>query len=240
MKNSTDTSARPAPAAWRFFPAAVALGLVAALGLGAWRVPNFWIHPDRHGDRLFAAGRYADAARAYTDPARVGAAYYRNADFKEAAAAFAKVATAEGRYNQGDALLMHGDYDGAINAFDRALAIRPGWTEATENRALAVARRDKLKVDDKTREAEQTEAYKPDEIVTDNRGGKQDKPPEDLDAPKDLSDADLQASWLRRVQTTPGDFLRAKFAWQSAHADVAPAADSGSAQPPAATAAPAP
>lgn len=219
MKNAADIPARPAPAAWRFFPSAVALGLVAALGVGAWRVPNFWIHPDRHGDRLFAAGRHAEAAKAYADPARAGAAFYRDGDFQEAAAAFAKVATAEGRFNQGDALLMHGDYDGAIAAFDRALALRPGWTEATENRALAVARRDRMKVDDKTREAEQTEAYDPDEIVTDNRGGKQDKPPEDLGA-QNLSDAELQASWLRRVQTTPGDFLRAKFAWQASHADA--------------------
>ena len=30
-----------------------------------------------------------------------------------------------------------------------------------------------------------------------------------------LSDAELQATWLRRVQTTPGDFLRAKFNFQA-------------------------
>jgi hypothetical protein len=30
----------------------------------------------------------------------------------------------------------------------------------------------------------------------------------------ELSDAQLQALWLRRVQTNPADFLRAKFAYQ--------------------------
>jgi Ca-activated chloride channel family protein len=30
-----------------------------------------------------------------------------------------------------------------------------------------------------------------------------------------LSDAELQATWLRRVQTTPGDFLRVKFSYQA-------------------------
>ena len=172
-------ASQPAPAAWRFFPAVVALGLVVALGWGTWRVTDFWIQPDREGERLFAAGRY----------------------------------------NEGGALLMHGDYDGAIAAYDRALAIRPDWPEAIENRALAVARRDQLRVDDKIREAEQTEAYDPDAIVVDDRGGKMPKPPEELGAPN-LSDAELQASWLRRVQTSPGDFLRAKFAWQAAHPTV--------------------
>ena len=41
--------------------------------------------------------------------------------------------------------------------------------------------------------------------------------PQDLNG-QALSDAELQATWLRRVQTTPGDFLRAKFAYQAAHA----------------------
>jgi Ca-activated chloride channel family protein len=35
----------------------------------------------------------------------------------------------------------------------------------------------------------------------------------------EVSDEELRATWLRRVQTTPGDFLRAKFAYQAAHAD---------------------
>ena len=30
----------------------------------------------------------------------------------------------------------------------------------------------------------------------------------------ELSDAQLQALWLRRVQTKPAEFLRAKFAYQ--------------------------
>jgi Ca-activated chloride channel family protein len=31
-----------------------------------------------------------------------------------------------------------------------------------------------------------------------------------------MSDAAVQAMWLRRVQTRPADFLRAKFAYQQA------------------------
>jgi Ca-activated chloride channel family protein len=31
-----------------------------------------------------------------------------------------------------------------------------------------------------------------------------------------MSDAELRSRWLRRVQTAPADFLRAKFAYQAA------------------------
>lgn len=33
-----------------------------------------------------------------------------------------------------------------------------------------------------------------------------------------VSDSAIQAMWLRRVQTQPADFLRAKFAYQQANA----------------------
>ena len=29
-----------------------------------------------------------------------------------------------------------------------------------------------------------------------------------------MSDAEMRAVWLRRVQNDPADFLRARFAWQ--------------------------
>ena len=44
-----------------------------------------------------------------------------------------------------------------------------------------------------------------------------------------LSDAELRATLLRRVQTSPGDFLRAKFAYQAAH-EAAPTQSEDSAQ----------
>jgi len=216
MKPAAPT--HPRRSAWRWFtPAVLLLGLVA-LAIGTWRNPHFWLTANQRGDRLFNEGKFLEAARAYDDPARIGAAYYRAGEFKDAAAAFTRVPGATGAYDRATALLMHGDYDSAITGYDRALSLRPDWTEAKENRALAVARRDRLKVNDSTRQSEQAEdAYKPDEVVTDNRGGDQAKPPVDL-GQQTLSDQELQSTWLRRLKTTPGDFLRAKFAWQAQHA----------------------
>jgi Ca-activated chloride channel family protein len=56
---------------------------------------------------------------------------------------------------------------------------------------------------------------KPDEFVFDDRP-KQSGDTQEVEVVTGgkLSDEELQALWLRRVQTKLGDFLRAKFAYQ--------------------------
>jgi Ca-activated chloride channel family protein len=176
---------------------------------------NFWETPEQRGDALFRAAKFDESAKHYTDPARIGAAQYRNGDFEAAAKTFARVPGAVGAFNQGNAWLMHGKYDAAIASYDRALEFRSGWKDAEENRAIAQARQAKIAAAGKDREKEATEAYKPDEIVFDaKRQNKKAKPVELAEG--EVSDEALRATWLRRVQTTPGDFLRAKFAYQAA------------------------
>ena len=80
------------------------------------------------------------AAQAFQDPLWRGIAWYRAGEFEKAATSFALRDTAEAHYNQGNARLMLGKYDDAIAGYDRALATRPDWKEALENRALAAAR----------------------------------------------------------------------------------------------------
>ena len=41
---------------------------------------------------------------------------------------------------------------------------------------------------------------------------------EQVEGGQEMDDAALRAMWLRRVQTKPADFLRAKFAYQHARA----------------------
>jgi Ca-activated chloride channel family protein len=196
------------------------VAFVLALVVGTVRNRDFWSHADRRGDTLFRRGKFERAAKTYLDPMRQGVALYRAGDFEKAAKSFARVPGAAGAFNQGNALLMHGAYDQAIDAFDRALGFHPGWKEAQENRALAIARRDHIK----KRGGDETGGEEEgDETVIDlnakHRGPKSD----DSAGGDKLSDAELQATWLRRVQTTPGDFLRVKFAYQAqAKSEVKP------------------
>jgi Ca-activated chloride channel family protein len=145
-------------------------------------------------------------------------AQYRNGDFEDAAKTFARVPGAVGAFNQGNALLMHGQYEKAIASYDRALGFRENWPEALDNKAIAVARQAKLDASGEDRAEEQADAYDPDEIKFDQKGEDQKGRPIEL-ADQSLSNEELRATWLRQVQTTPGDFLRAKFAYQAAHAE---------------------
>lgn len=195
-------------------PIAVAVCAID-LAIGSWRNTAFWIKPERRGDALMREKKFAEAARIYTDPHHIATAQYRDGDFEAAAKTFARVPGAVGAFDQGNAWLMHGAYDRAIASYDRALGFRKGWQEAEENKALALARKAKMDASSKDRAIEQTDAYTPDKIVFDQKGDDKKGEPTEM-AGGEVSDAELRASWLRRVQTTPGDFLRAKFAYQAA------------------------
>ena len=198
--------------------AALITGLVlaAVLGIGTWRDPDFWRTADQRGDALMKRKLFAQAAKAFHDPMRRGIAQYRDGQFEAAAGTFAKVPGAPGLYNAANAWLMHGQYDRAIGLYDRALSIQPDWREAVDNKAVAIARRDRLTVPDEDREQESADAYDPDDITFDNKGGNEQKDPRPIEAGG--NDAALLATWLRRVKTTPGQFLKAKFAWQASQA----------------------
>jgi Ca-activated chloride channel homolog len=184
---------------------------VLILIVGTLRNPDFWNGADRRGDALVRQKKFEEAAKTYIDPVRQGIAFYRAGDFEKAAKAFVRVPDAVGAFNQGDALLMHGAYDQAVAAFDRALGFRPAWKEAAENRALALARRDAIRKQAGNQEADED----PDEIVVDLNAKHREKKVSSSSEGNTLSDEEVQATWLRRVQTTPADFLRLKFAYQA-------------------------
>jgi len=179
-----------------------------------WSFANLWLTPDQQAQRLFNQRKYEEAAKRFSDPTRQGMAMYRAGDFKTAAAAFARNDTPENVFNRGNALVMSGQYAAAIESYDRALKLRPDWTAAQVNRSIAVARRDRMAPpkDDAGGTGGQLAA---DQIVFDNRAQNASQTQE-VEAGKgdQLSDEALRALWLRRIQTKPADFLRAKFSYQ--------------------------
>jgi Ca-activated chloride channel family protein len=208
---------RRTPLRTRRIATAVLLAMtLAGLAYGSWHNPTFWRTANQRGDALMAQKAFRQAAAAYSDPWRIGVAQYRNGDFKEAAQTFARVPGAAGAFNQGNALLMHGKYDDAIASYDRALGFQPGWQDAVDNKALAAARKKRMDDAGEDRAQESADAYNPDDTVVDEKGEDGESKPLYMNDPQ-LSDAELRATWLRRVQTSPGDFLRAKFAYQAAH-----------------------
>lgn len=199
--------------------AGLAVAVLALLAWGNWRNPDFWLTAEQRGNRLMAEQRFAQAVDAYQNPWHIGVAQYRNGDFEAAAHTFARVPGAAGAFDQGNAWLMHGQYDAAIDSYDRALGFRPGWKAAEDNKALAAARKQRIDDAGEDRDQESADAYDPDQTAFEQKGDDQDSKPQDMND-QTMSDEALRATWLRRVQTTPGDFLRAKFAYQAAHEDA--------------------
>jgi Ca-activated chloride channel family protein len=184
----------------------------------AWRTAdrsfaNLWLSPDEQGDRLMREERYAEAADRYRDPVRKGVALYRGEKFDEAAAAFGRAGTADAAYDRGNALVFQGKYLDAIASYERALKLRPDWSAARSNRDLAAARQKKAHPPGDASEGTDGQ-IKADEYVFDNKPKQAGAQDEEVVAGGPMSDDDIQALWLRRVQTKPADFLRAKFAYQ--------------------------
>ena len=173
---------------------------------------GLWLTPDQQGRRLMERESFAEAAETFHDPMWRGVAWYRAGEFEKATQAFARVSSAEAQYNLGNCWVLLGKYEKAVASYDRALQSRPQWKEASENRDLAAARA-KL-VEQKGGEMGD-QKIGADEIVfdKDKKKGGQDT---EVAGEQAMSDAAVQAIWLRQVQTKPADFLKAKFAYQQA------------------------
>jgi Ca-activated chloride channel family protein len=89
----------------------------------------------------FEQGHYDDAAAGFTDTYRRGVALYRAGRYTEAGAALASVereeVKADALYNRGNSDYKRGDYDGAIEAYEAALKLRPNDEDTLHNFALA-------------------------------------------------------------------------------------------------------
>jgi Ca-activated chloride channel family protein len=176
---------------------------------------DWWLTPDQQGRLYFERGKYQKAARVFERNDWKAIAFYKAGDFANAAVLFAKMETAEGYLNLGNALAKQEKLAPAVAAYKQALALRPEFPEATFNLDWVDGL---LKLSQKEYEDAGGTGGKlgADRIVFDKRGAKGagEMSVQQLQAEKGLTDQQLQDLWMRRVQTTPGDFLQLKFSYQ--------------------------
>jgi len=178
---------------------------------------DLWFTPDQQGQRLMDQGEYQQAAAKFTTPERIGAALFQAGDFEKAASVLGRSASPEAHYNRGNAHVMLGEYDAAIEAYQSALSKRPDWREAEQNLQIASLRKQALAPpdDDYGGTGGMLEA---DEIVFDQYGRVNKSSNEQvIDAgDQQLGEDEMRAMWLRKVETRPADFLAARFNYQLA------------------------
>ncbi|MDX1813134.1 MAG: tetratricopeptide repeat protein [Gammaproteobacteria bacterium] len=198
----------------KLFAMLVLILIVVIFTLSILAPRSWWQTPDQQAQALYERGDFTAAAKLFTSSQRRGAALYRAGEFEAAANAFARVNSAQGHFNRGNALVMRGKYTDAITAYERALELKPDWPEAANNLEIAKLRAESTKLEGGDMTGGQMGA---DEIVFDTtKRDSQNSETEQVEGAQELSDMELQALWLRRVQTKPADFLRAKFAFQLA------------------------
>jgi Ca-activated chloride channel family protein len=76
------------------------------------------------------------AAALAVAPGLAGEAWYRSGKFDNASSAWSKKDTADAHYNRGNALAQLGQFDAALQAYDRALQLDPSMEDARFNRDL--------------------------------------------------------------------------------------------------------
>ena len=103
----------------------------------AFGLDDAWLTKDQQAQRELNKGDAKKAAEQFISPEWKASAQYRAGDYVSAAESFAKIDTASGHYNGGNALAKSGKLEDAIKAYDEALKRDANLDDAKKNRALA-------------------------------------------------------------------------------------------------------
>jgi len=185
---------------------------LAGCGGGDLRFADLWLTADQQGRLAFERDDYGAAAELFEDPLWKGVACYAGHDWECAIDQFARLDSAGGYFDLGNAYAHSGSHDLAVEAYDQALERRPDWPEARENRDLVAALISKTaERDEEEQGAPQDPTFDPDEIKFDDKA---DKGKEGEVEQSFLTDEQIAEMWLRGVRTSPTEFLARKFAYE--------------------------
>jgi Ca-activated chloride channel family protein len=98
----------------------------------AWN--DLWQRPDQQAAAALQQGDAKKAQQLARDPALRGAAAYRAGDYASAGNDLRPLPGVDAQYNLGNALAKQGNYQGALDAYDRALKVDPKNADALANR----------------------------------------------------------------------------------------------------------
>ena len=202
---------------------------------GFW--DDLWASKDQQAQKALQQERAADAAVLAKDPAIAGEAFYRSGDFVHAGQSWSQLDQVDSHYNRGNSLAQEGEFEGAIAAYDAALALDPEMEDAVFNRDLV----EQMKQEQEQQEQENSEGEssdeesgedseqgeqsedqsseeqqdgeQSDEESDEQEEGEESGEPSKSEMEQNWSEEDAQAmeQWLRRIPDDPGGLLRRKF-----------------------------
>jgi Ca-activated chloride channel homolog len=102
----------------------------------AWEWQDLWQRKDQRGIEHFSGEQYAEAALEFRDPAWRAAANYRSENYEQVIQDLALLDDPESHYNRGNALAHLQQYEAALEAYDRTLALVPDHADAQHNKEI--------------------------------------------------------------------------------------------------------
>lgn len=205
---------------------------------------DFWQTPDQRGAQSMQAGDLGRAAELFDDPSWKGTAYYQNGDYAEATDAFTSIQSSDGQYNRGNALAKLKQFQNAIKAYEKAIAMNPDNTDAIFNKELLEkmlqqqnqgeqGQNDQQQTDQQqdnqdNRQAENEQQPSQQEQRSDRSDEEQAEPEPEQEAQQlaenqmaeeeqhemDKEEEQALQQWLRQIPDHPGGLLKNKFQLQ--------------------------
>ena len=143
----------------------------------AWQWQDVWKTKDQQAKAQMDAGQYADAAHTFQRSDWRATAAYRAKEYQEAARAYLQGHTADDYYNAGNALAMLGQYQPALQAYDKALSQDPKHQDAQFNKNIVQALLEKQKQENPPKSSNSNKDKSPEQQPSSQSSSDKDQKP---------------------------------------------------------------
>jgi Ca-activated chloride channel family protein len=138
---------------------------------------GLWQTPDQRGEQLLQQGNAKAAAQIFSDPRRKAFAELKAGDYAAAAKSFSAFDDSDSHYNRGNALAHAGDLEGALNAYNEALARNPKNSDARQNREAVAKELEKKPPQEKSSSQQSSSQQPPSSSSSQKQSGQQSGEP---------------------------------------------------------------
>ncbi|KVX03691.1 hypothetical protein AWJ07_03865 [Shewanella frigidimarina] len=119
---------------------------------------DLWKTKDQQAQSAFEQGEFSQAAETFENPQWQASAQYKAGNYQQALEGFEQDSSAQGLYNQGNALMQLEDYQEAIKRYQQAIDLQPSFTEAQQNLEVAKKRQKQQENTDQQNESKQDQS----------------------------------------------------------------------------------
>ncbi|MGI2179739.1 VWA domain-containing protein [Shewanella frigidimarina] len=119
---------------------------------------DLWKTKDQQAQSAFEQGEFSQAAETFENPQWQASAQYKAGNYQQALEGFEQDSSAQGLYNQGNALMQLEDYQEAIKRYQQAIDLQPSFTEAQQNLDVAKKRQKQQENTDQQNESKQDQS----------------------------------------------------------------------------------